>query len=103
MSIAYLKKAAKTPETESGNAQSVVAEMLATIEAGGEQSVRDYAQKLDQWTGPILLSSEYIEGARAKFPNPSKTILSLPSIKCAALPKRNARASTIFRSNCCRA
>ena len=43
MSIAYLKKAAKTPETESGNAQSVVAEMLTTIEAGGEQSVRGVA------------------------------------------------------------
>ena len=72
MSIAYLKKAAKTPETESGNAQSVVAEMLATIEAGGEQSVRDYAQKLDQWTGPILLSSEYIAGRSGEVPEPVK-------------------------------
>lgn len=58
MSISYLKKAEKTPETESGNAQSVVAAMLAAIEAGGEESVRDYAQKLDQWTGPIVLSAE---------------------------------------------
>ena len=72
MSIAYLKKAAKTPETETGNAQSVVAEMLATIEAGGEQSVRDYAQKLDQWTGPILLSSEYIAGRSGEVPEPVK-------------------------------
>ncbi len=68
MSIAYLKKAAKTPETESGNAQSVVAEMLTTIEAGGEQSVRDYAQKLDQWTGPVVLSSEDIAGRAGEVP-----------------------------------
>lgn len=72
MSIAYLKKAAKTPETESGNAQSVVAEMLATIEAGGEQSVCDYAQKLDQWTGPIVLSSEDIAGRSGEVPEPVK-------------------------------
>ena len=31
MAITYLKKAGKTPETESGNAQAVVAEMLAAI------------------------------------------------------------------------
>ena len=68
MSIAYLKKASKTPETESGNAQSIVAEMLTTIEAGGEQSVRNYAQKLDQWTGPIVLSSADIAGRAAEVP-----------------------------------
>jgi sulfopropanediol 3-dehydrogenase len=68
MSIAYLKEAVKTPETESGNAQSVVAEMLTTIEAGGEQSVRDYAQRLDQWTGPIVLSSEDIAGRAGEVP-----------------------------------
>lgn len=72
MSIAYLKKAAKTPETESGNAQSVVAEMLTAIEAGGEQSVRDYAQKLDQWTGAIVLSSEDIAGRSGEVPEPVK-------------------------------
>lgn len=68
MSIAYLKKAAKTPETESGNAQSVVAEMLATIEAGGEQSVRDYAQKLDQWMGPIVLSADDMARRASEVP-----------------------------------
>ena len=50
MTIHYLKKAAKTPETETATAQKVVTEMLAAIEAGGEQAVRDYARKLDQWT-----------------------------------------------------
>ena len=48
MSIEYLKRATKTPDTETGNAQAVVSEMLARIETGGEQAVRDYALSLDK-------------------------------------------------------
>ena len=36
MSVIYLKKAAKTPETETEAAREVVAKMLADIETGGE-------------------------------------------------------------------
>ena len=68
MSIAYLKRAAKNPETEIGTAQAVVTEMLAAIEVGGERIVREYAQKLDRWTGPILVSPNEIERQMAKVP-----------------------------------
>ncbi|MEW5708764.1 MAG: histidinol dehydrogenase [Pseudomonadota bacterium] len=61
MAIQYLKKASKTPETETGAAQEVVGKMLAEIERRGEQAVREYAQKLDQWTGEILVSAEEVE------------------------------------------
>src|ERR1700722_6933040 len=61
MSITYLKKAAKTPETETDTARKVAADMLATIEAGGEQAVRDYAVKLDGWSGDIVLDAAAIE------------------------------------------
>ena len=36
MGTHYLKKASKTPETETSNAQQVVVEMLAHIEKNGE-------------------------------------------------------------------
>jgi len=68
MPIEYLKRAAKTPETESDNARAVVTDMLAAIEAGGEQAVRDYAEKLDRWTGPIVVSPEEIERRAAEVP-----------------------------------
>jgi sulfopropanediol 3-dehydrogenase len=55
MAIEYLKRAAKTPETESGNAQRIAGEMLADIEARGEQAVREYAAKLDGWTGEVVV------------------------------------------------
>lgn len=57
----YLKKAAKTPETESGAARKVVDEMLAAIRVGGEDAVRDYARKLDKWEGEILVSEAEVE------------------------------------------
>jgi len=68
MPIEYLKRASKTPETEAENARAVVAEMLAAIEAGGERAVRDYAQKLDRWSGPIVLAPEEIERRAAEVP-----------------------------------
>jgi sulfopropanediol 3-dehydrogenase len=61
MAIEYLKRASKTPETETANAQQVVADMLATIRRGGEQAVRDYARSLDKWNGDIVVTPEEIE------------------------------------------
>ena len=61
MAITYLKKAAKTPDTEGGNARKVVEEMLGEIERRGEAAVREYAAKLDKWTGEIVLTEADIE------------------------------------------
>ena len=61
MDIKYLKRAAKTPETETTAAREVVAEMLGEIERRGEAAVRDYALKLDKWSGDIVVSAEEIE------------------------------------------
>ncbi|MBM3950992.1 MAG: histidinol dehydrogenase [Rhodospirillales bacterium] len=72
MAIEYLKKAAKTPETETSTAEKVVAEMLAEIEKGGERAVRDYALKLDKWSGDILVSAEEIERRTRGIPTSVK-------------------------------
>jgi sulfopropanediol 3-dehydrogenase len=61
MTIHYLKKAAKTPETETATAQKVVTGMLADIEARGEAAVREYSEKLDRWTGDIIMSPADID------------------------------------------
>ena len=68
MAITYLKKAAKTPESESGQAQAVVTEMLARIEAEGEAAVRHYALALDKWDGPILVTPEERQARAAEVP-----------------------------------
>jgi sulfopropanediol 3-dehydrogenase len=61
MAIEYLKKAIKTPESETGTARKVVDEMLAEIERRGEMAVREYAAKLDRWTGEIVVTPDEIE------------------------------------------
>jgi sulfopropanediol 3-dehydrogenase len=60
MAVEYLKRAAKTPETETTAARKVAADMLADIEARGEAAVREYAAKLDHWTGDIVVSADEV-------------------------------------------
>jgi sulfopropanediol 3-dehydrogenase len=66
--ITYLKKAQKTPETETNTAQTVVNEMLAAIQTKGEAAVREYAQTLDKWTGDIIVSPAQIDARTGDIP-----------------------------------
>jgi sulfopropanediol 3-dehydrogenase len=68
MSTTYLKKASKTPETETATAQKVVTEMLAEIGKNGEAAVRSYAKKLDGWDGEIVLTRAEIDRRAAEVP-----------------------------------
>jgi len=61
MAIQYLKRAIKSPESETGTARKVAEEMLAAIERDGERAVREYAAKLDGWTGAIVVTEEEID------------------------------------------
>jgi sulfopropanediol 3-dehydrogenase len=56
MATVFLKRAGKTPETETAAAQKVAADMLADIERRGEAAVREYAERLDRWTGEITVT-----------------------------------------------
>jgi len=61
VSIQYLKRAAKSPESETATARAVVEEMLAEIAKNGEDAVRAYAAKLDGWSGPVVMTAQEIE------------------------------------------
>ena len=64
----YLKKADKSAASNVLEAQKVVHDMLANIDKDGEQAVRDYAQKLDGWSGEILLSEPEIDNIISDVP-----------------------------------
>jgi sulfopropanediol 3-dehydrogenase len=72
VAVTYLKRAAKTPETESAHAREVVAAMLAEIDRDGEAAVRAYAAKLDGWTGDIVVSAAEIERRTRDIPESVK-------------------------------
>ena len=61
--IEIKKRQSRTGGADHGESEKVIAivrEMLDTIREEGEQAVRDYARSLDNWTGPIVMTSEEI-------------------------------------------
>ncbi|KKK81258.1 hypothetical protein LCGC14_2815280, partial [marine sediment metagenome] len=72
MAITYLKSADFRPLVENKDIRHIVASMLAKIEQDGEDAVREYAQKLDGWTGDIVLSDEDRRAACARVPEDLK-------------------------------
>ena len=72
MTIEYLKKADKTAASGEDDTRKIVSDMLSAIEAGGEDKVREYAAKLDNYTGNIVVTPEEIAAATAKVPRQVK-------------------------------
>ncbi|MCA3635097.1 MAG: histidinol dehydrogenase [Methylobacterium sp.] len=92
MTITMLKTATKTPDTETDTARKVVTEMLAAIEAGGEQAVRDYAAKLDGWSGPIVLDQAMIAERMKDVPQSVKDDIAFAAgqVRAFALAQRDS-------------
>ena len=68
MALACLKKATQPAEAQADDTREVVAQMLADIERRGEQAVREYAAKLDRWTGDIVVTPQEIERRTREVP-----------------------------------
>ena len=60
MTISYLKKAKKTPQSGSDETRRIVADMLAKIEVGGEETALAYGRDLDGYDGDAIVSEEII-------------------------------------------
>jgi len=98
MSITYLKKAAKTPETEADNARKVVEEMLANIEKNGEQAVRDYSRKLDKWDGAIVVTPEEIERRTRDIPDSVKRDIEFAAAQVAKFARAQRASMSEFET-----
>ena len=68
MSVEYLKKAAKTAATDDQQVGKTVADMLAAIEAGGEEKAAAFARDFDRWDGDIVVSAEALAAAEERVP-----------------------------------
>jgi len=67
MSINYLKKATKTSETDEAQTREIVVNMLDDIKENGEEAIKKYAQKLDNWTGDFIITQDDIDKAAASL------------------------------------
>ena len=63
MTIAYLKKASKTPATGTDETRRVVTEMLSNIEQGGEAEALRYGRELDGYDGQAIVGANQIADA----------------------------------------
>ena len=63
MTIAYLKKASKTPATGTDETRRVVTEMLSNIEQGGEAEALRYGRELDGYDGQAIIGANQIVDA----------------------------------------
>ena len=68
----HIKQAACDPEADDLAIRERVAEMLADIEARGEDAVRAYARDLDGWTGDFVLSPDKRSALIASVPETVK-------------------------------
>lgn len=96
MSTTYLKKAAKTPESETATAQKVVGDMLAEINARGEAAVRAYAKKLDGWDGEIVLTRSEIDRSNAEVPAAVRRDIDFAIAQVSAFAQAQRRSLTEF-------
>ncbi len=63
MTLTYLKKAVKTPETGEDKTRGIVDDMLNDIRENGEEAIKKYSKKLDNWTGDFIVPEKEIKEA----------------------------------------
>ena len=72
MTITVLKSAPGLPPAPQGDAADVVQVMLARLRSEGEAAARDYAARLDGWTGEIVVSPDQVARASEQVPEDLK-------------------------------
>lgn len=92
MAATWLKRADRTPASTEAGAHEVAAEMLATIEAGGEAAVRDYARRLDTWEGEIVVGEAEIARIAASIPRQAREDIdaAIANVRRFALAQRES-------------
>ncbi len=63
MAVKWMKRATRTPTSGESDTRARVEGMLDEIESGGEEAVRGYAEKLDGWSGEIVVPPETVARA----------------------------------------
>ena len=69
MAISYLKQAPMYSDVVTTEVRATVSEMLTRIESGGDEAVRDYSRRLDDWDPPsFIVSAPEVTSAAGRVP-----------------------------------
>ena len=72
MAVKYIKKAAKTPETDDHKTQAAVQDILNDIAKRKEDALKELNKKFDKYEGEVIVSKEKIEEAIKKVDQKTK-------------------------------
>jgi len=96
MSVEHLKSAAEVPESRDADTRAVVEQILSSIEAGGEDVCRGHAERLDGWTGEIVLSRDAIDEAASRVPEKVRDDIRFAHDRVRRFAERQRAALTEF-------
>lgn len=96
MTVTHLKRASRTPETGASDTRETVERMLRDIETRGEPAVREYAEKLDGWTGDFVVPTAAIAQASARLPARLKEDIAFAHRQVRAFARRQRESLQEF-------
>lgn len=98
MATQYLKKATRTSATGEEDTRRIVADMLAGIEAGGEDRALAYARELDGFEGNVLVSRDRIREASDALPQRLKDDVRFALDRVSGFARRQRESMTEFEA-----
>ena len=98
MAKQVLKRASKTPQSDAGDTRERVERMLRDIEARREAAVREYAAKLDGWTGDFVVAPSAIAAAEASLPDEIKEDLRFAHLQVDAFARKQRESLREFEA-----
>ena len=72
MSVDYLKKASRRSTDDASDIRAAVQDILNRIEAGGDETAKQYAARFDRYDGNIVLARDEIQAAAEQVPRKLK-------------------------------
>ncbi len=98
MAIRHLKPAPGLPPETATNTADTVSSMLARIRAGGETAVRDYAVRLDGWSGEIVVPPAQVAAAGARLPGALREAITYAHANIHAFARAQRASLTEFET-----
>jgi sulfopropanediol 3-dehydrogenase len=92
----YIKKSTAAVAASDANIEKTVREMLEQIEQRGEEAVREYAQKFDNWSGDFVLSDEKRAQLISKVPERVKQDIQFTYRQVTEFARAQAASLTEF-------
>ena len=98
MTIEFLKKAAKSPQSGEEETVRFVKEMLQAIDSAGEEKVREYTETLDKYSGNVVVTPEEIAKSASSLSKQIKDDIKFAYNRVRTFAKKQLESITEFES-----